>query len=348
MYRTSRNMKERDNMSNLVQRLLGRIDYDDVMSMKEARNLEGLIKALNYRKEAPVRAWAAHALVDLNEPLAYEHLITFLSNEADPDCIGSLYYLVKLANTQIVVDACLERIEKTETGPEVRRILISMLGELKDRRASEKLIPLLKAEMSVSWSSSLQADWQTRTLVAQALGNIGDPRAVEPLIILLNPEGFIAWWSSPQDNWTARAAAAEALGKIGDPKAVQALVQVRGGLYHEKPSHYETQIERAANTALLLLGPSALKRLIALTNDPLLAASALDIIHKILLSSIGSTQSQDLEEIVKLSSISQNWQDSWSGDEEYKTYSGTDEIDCSPVRELAEQELKRRNPKIMQ
>src|SRR5262249_38404757 len=79
-----------------------------------------------------------------------------------------------------------------------RHMAIRALGEIRDQRATDRLIALLR-----------KGDREA----ASALGKIGDPRAVGALIdILVNGSGHLA------------TAAADALGRIGDRRAVEPLM----------------------------------------------------------------------------------------------------------------------------
>lgn len=101
------------------------------------------------------------------------------------------------------------------------------LGEIKDQRAVEPLIILLK-----------DYDGYVRESAARSLGKIKDPRAVAPLIGRLKYDGYSAADALSKigesavvplitelknRNSSVRTRAAEALGKIKDPRAVVSL-----------------------------------------------------------------------------------------------------------------------------
>jgi HEAT repeat protein len=113
---------------------------------------------------------------------------------------------------------------------------------LKARREIQELIKAL------SYPSSAQI----RHEAAKALGEIGDRKAVEPLIEKVKLLG---------SDWIMTANSAEALGQIGDVRAVEALITVRvAGLGSEAGG----EAYKAAEKALIRLGPDAVEPLIAL------------------------------------------------------------------------------------
>jgi HEAT repeat protein len=84
--------------------------------------------------------------------------------------------------------------------------LIEALGDLRDERAVDLLLPFLHAP------AQQNRGWIVR-LAAQALGKIGTERVIQPLVELL----------SSHPDWFARWGAAEGLRMLTDPRAVQAL-----------------------------------------------------------------------------------------------------------------------------
>ncbi len=86
--------------------------------------------------------------------------------------------------------------------PGVRGEAARKLGDLKDSRAVEPLVAILKKDKNreVRWSAE------------DALVNIGGP-SVEPLMKMLK-----------DDSWRARRRAVRTLGKIKDPRAIEPLV----------------------------------------------------------------------------------------------------------------------------
>jgi len=166
--------------------------------MKAKKDVEGLIKALNYERDHDVRMGAAEALGEIGDKRAVEPLIQAL--EADS-------YLQARAAWA--------------------------LGEIGDKRAVKPLIPALQGELDTEVTlyamqtlikigepavkPLIQAlkrkDSGVQARAAEALGEIGDKRAVKPLIQALKDE----------DPYV-QGIAADALLQIGEP-AVEPLFQ---------------------------------------------------------------------------------------------------------------------------
>ncbi len=89
---------------------------------------------------------------------------------------------------------------------DVRKFIIDIIGEVKDRRALPMLLKALKDE-----------DDNVRASAVEHLGQMGDASVVDALIEILKSG----------DIWTAFPAA-DALGRIGDKKAIPALIAALG------------------------------------------------------------------------------------------------------------------------
>ncbi len=170
----------------------------NIEKLKAKRDVEGLISALNYRRDHDVRIEAAIALGEIRDERAVEPLIEALK-----------------ADWILVAKAAWA------------------LGEIGDVRAVEPLIPALEGELSTeatlpakgalikiggaAVTGLIQAlkneDSNVRERAAEVLGEIGDKRAVEPLAEALQD------WDP-----AVSGAAAEALEGIGEP-AVESLFQ---------------------------------------------------------------------------------------------------------------------------
>ena len=103
---------------------------------------------------------------------------------------------VKKMKARRDVDALMKALNY-QSSWQIRGEAARALGELKDARAVEALIAVLKDENA-----------GVRSKAAEALGEIGDTRAVKPLIARLKDK-----------NVYMRVHAAGALGKIGDTRA---------------------------------------------------------------------------------------------------------------------------------
>lgn len=149
---------------------------------------------------------AAEILVRIGEP-AVESLIPVLKSDSMLTRINAAYALIGIGNAHAVIPliTALNPQNKPEDDDKFyREWLVMALGELKDKRAVELLISILK-DKNQEDSVRITAVW--------ALGEIKDSRAIEPLVDVLD-ENFldIAWHVS------------NALGKIYDSCAVEPLI----------------------------------------------------------------------------------------------------------------------------
>jgi HEAT repeat protein len=122
--------------------------------------------------------------------------------------------------------------------PAVREKAVYTLGEIKDARAVQPLIALLK-----------DPDQLVRSEAAQVLGDMQDPQAVDPLSAALQDKSI-------QND------VIEALTKLNDPRAIPALIAVMGtgDLYYCTPCF-------PAEKALVKLGAPAVQPLNAALQD---------------------------------------------------------------------------------
>jgi HEAT repeat protein len=98
--------------------------------------------------------------------------------------------------------------------PDVRKFIVDILGDLRDRRAVQALINRLD-----------DGDENIRVASAEALGKIRDPLAVDALLACL---------ARPGQGWLGYAAA-EALGAIGDERALSPLLTALGNSSLREP-----------------------------------------------------------------------------------------------------------------
>jgi HEAT repeat protein len=180
---------------------MGLFGPPDVEKMKEKKNIKGLIKALNYKKDWSIRADAAGALGDIGDVRAVEPLIAALKHGEREVRQAITEALGKIGNPQ-AVEPLIATLKDKEW--KVRKASASALGKIGDQRAVEPLIIILK--------NKLENEDVLKTAAA-VLGKIGDYRAVEPLIAVLKGEVR-----------GDRQAIAEALGEIGDTRAVEPLI----------------------------------------------------------------------------------------------------------------------------
>ncbi|OGW62633.1 MAG: hypothetical protein A2V83_10165 [Nitrospirae bacterium RBG_16_64_22] len=102
------------------------------------------------------------------------------------------------------VPILLDRLPRSEG--DVRKFIVDILGDIRDRRAADGLVSLLK-----------DADENVRYSAIEALGRLGDP-SVAPALIEILGSGNV-WLAYP---------AAEALGHLGDARAVEPLIAALG------------------------------------------------------------------------------------------------------------------------
>jgi hypothetical protein len=193
----------------------------------------------------------------------------------------------------------------------VRSCAAKALGQIKDTRAVDALIEALG-----------DREDYVKGAVAWALGEIGDPRAVEPL---MERFGYMR---------EMRESCAEALGKIGDPRAIEALVLCPG--------------IKAVQDALLKFGSAAVQPLIAKTADLDWAWGAVEALVRMLETIPDGVRTEDLRAIVSLNNVSNK---AWAmptgcSIPEAAYVSGTEPVDCSRLKQLARQELVRREHEI--
>ncbi len=187
------------------------------------------------------RASAAAALGELGEAAipAIPSLIRLLG---DSEKTGSLRGVVWTRASSALrkigvpaVEPLIDAIPKADPGWRWR--VVSLLGNLKDRRAVNPLIATLKDENAMvrRWAASGLADMPESRAVEplipllqdenvdvqraaiRALACIGDRRAVEPLIALMTTKTF---------DVTPRDMAAWTLGHLNDPRAIESLLAV--------------------------------------------------------------------------------------------------------------------------
>ena len=167
--------------------------------LKDTSAVEPLIAALT-DEDHWVRKSAAEALGIIGDIRAISHLITSLK---DWELVAeeALKALVKIG--VFAVDPLIATLKDVNSYSRLRAA--RALGMIKDKRATETLISILK---DVGEESHIRAS------AAYALGEIKDSRAVEPLIADLMNTGRGSF---------DKDAAAEALGEIGAP-AVEYLI----------------------------------------------------------------------------------------------------------------------------
>src|SRR5438552_239169 len=199
--------------------------------------IEALIAALR-DDDKRVRCGAVRSLGNIGDTRAVEPLVEVLRDEAASTLIRRLAVQALGEIGQPAVQGLIATLH--DKGKEVRQDAVQALGRIRDTRAVEPLVEVLRDEA---------ASTLIRRLAVQALGGIGQP-AVQGLIATLHDKGK-----------EVRQDAVEALGRIRDTRAVEPLVEV---LRDEAAS---TLIRRLAVQALGEIGQPAVQVLIATLDD---------------------------------------------------------------------------------
>lgn len=179
-----------------------------------------------------VRESALEALLEFGV-VAREELIKALTNSHTNIRVGAVYILGEMREprtAELLIPCLRDRIET------VRIVAAAFLSENIDQRAVEPLISALDDPCA-----------EVRAAAAVALGNIGETRPVEALIEMLRDPSVIV-----------RGAATYALGKIGDPHAIKPLIYSIDA--PELADEFEYDNDRAQ--ALFRIGPPAISALI--------------------------------------------------------------------------------------
>jgi len=211
--------------------------------MKAYKDVNGLIKALAYRKDARIRRDAARILGEVGDPRAVESLVPALKDSNWDVRRTAAWALGKIGDARAVepLVAALQDEDKN-----VRQSAAEALGKIGDPRAVEPLLSALK-----------ESDGGVRQAAAEALGQIGDARAVEPLIVALKDKDI-----------NVCHAAAAALGQIGDARAVLPLVKtLRTSARYRPITGGVSSFCQSTARALEKIGSPAIEPLIALLKD---------------------------------------------------------------------------------
>lgn len=200
----------------------------ELMQKKDSRVVQVLIAELN-NKNFNYRFKALKALGDLKDPRAIGPLISAFNVDWDDYQFEASRALTEIGSP--AVEPLITTLN--DTNHTVRELAALTLGEIKDPRAVNPLLTLMKKDKFLSiqersayalgkiGTPSLEPllkeikndNWEIRSVVSGALGMINDKRAVEPLINALQDE-----------HSEVRYKTAYALGKISDPRVVEPLI----------------------------------------------------------------------------------------------------------------------------
>jgi HEAT repeat protein len=196
--------------------------------MKAKRDVDGLIKAMDYQKDGNVRKGALNALAEIRDQRAVKPLVAAL-RESDLQ--------VRLAAAE-----ALGRTGDASAAEALIAVLKS--DQYHFRLAAERALVAIGAPAVVHFLAALNdSNSFVRRVVAEILGRIADARSVKPLVAVLDDSEYpvccaaaeaLAKIGTPaveslnaalkDSNRRAREAAAETLGKIGDARAVMPLI----------------------------------------------------------------------------------------------------------------------------
>ncbi len=172
----------------------------------EKKNVDGLIKSLQYKKNCSVRRDAAKALGSIKDTRAVEPLVAALKDEDEDVREYAAEALKSIGDTRAVEPLITALQDKSFY---VRRDAAKALGSIKDTRAVEPLVAALKDE-----------DEDVREYAAEALKSIGDTRAVVPLVTAAKNEdevdSLVKQLAYMDEN--VRRNVADYLAKLGEPK----------------------------------------------------------------------------------------------------------------------------------
>ncbi|MBN1264817.1 MAG: HEAT repeat domain-containing protein [Anaerolineales bacterium] len=148
----------------------------NIDKLKTRGDVEGLIKALDYKKESradsKVRASAARALGELKAEQAVEHLIKALDEYWLKDSVQEA--LANIGTPAVgQLNALLKHKDFTR-----KKIAATVLCDLQDKRSYPHFLALLD-----------DYSWELKEIAIQALGKYGDPAAIDPILtVVADPE----------------------------------------------------------------------------------------------------------------------------------------------------------------
>jgi HEAT repeat protein len=232
----------------------------NIKDLKAKGNVQGLIKALSYQKDAHIRELASTALGELRNVLAVDPLATALRDSSEEVRKAAASSLGTIGDGRAVGPLAAALRDSSE---DVRKAAASSLGTIGDGRAIEPLFQALKGKSRSYVAEAIKrfrdvhtkelaiaalkvGDLDVRYWAIEILEQIGDRSAVEPLIaagVQANPYPSVEGHAEnvlkkicdvnciePLVNTLkdkapkARGIAAYLLGRIGDARAVDPLI----------------------------------------------------------------------------------------------------------------------------
>ena len=188
----------------------------NIEKMKSRRDVQGLIKALDYEKDGFVRSQAAYALRELGNARAVEPLIAALKDKESGVKMVAVAALGELCAQLGDAALCTRAVQPLIAALGDSEVHVRIhAAEALDRIGSHLEDAPLRARAVEPLIAALDNnDPSVRIEAGEALGRIGIP-AVEPLIAVLQG-----------GHSSLRQLAATTLGEIGDPRAVTPLMQI--------------------------------------------------------------------------------------------------------------------------
>jgi len=266
----------------------------NIIKMEAKRDLKGLLKALEYKKDYHVRMAAVDALgrigdrsaveplilmledcnsnlreaavkalVKIDDTNTEEILIDFLKNSVLKDNYELFDALDKI-NNPCVVEVLIASLKFTDT--HARRHAARILGHFRDPRSVESLITAIQ-----------DRDERVREVAVDALGRVGDARAIEPLITALH-----------DNDAGVRRAVVDALNRLGwrpgrDENEVFWRVTAEPLVYALEHKYYGKEYQAAVD-GLISIGTPVIKPLLVVigrTDTINVREAAIDVLAKI-------------------------------------------------------------------
>ena len=189
----------------------------NINKLKVRRDISGLIKALNYRKDPEVREKAAEALGELGDPTATEQLLFMLEDEGCDRGSTVVKALGRIRDHR-AVPALISRIKERDPAscrqelsalenigqPAVGALLGMLKEKVQNAKQATVLIQALErieGKSVISGLIDLVSPKSPSLIVplAEALERLAASRAVPPLVTVLK--------AAPEESWSAHLAA---------------------------------------------------------------------------------------------------------------------------------------------
>ena len=250
---------------SLLLRAMGDVDWrvrktavEALLSLGGAKVISGLIQALSAHDNAGARNSAIEALVQIGGQ-AVDHLLDIIETP-DPDVRKFIVDILGDIKDRHAVPALIGRLEDTDEN--IRVAAAEALGKIRDHRAVDALLACL-TRYNQTW-----LDYAA----AEALGEIGDERALGPLLAALSRNSL-------------REPVLEALGKIGNATTLRPLI-----VSLADPLRIVREVSIVALVAIYRKSETAERRKIVSVVRAGLSERAVGFLEEILITSAGELQ----------------------------------------------------------